>query len=313
MTVCDHEHGRLTDPAGVVHSHTVEVDGIPFSALIAEAPRPRAVIVAIHGGAASSAYFDCPDQPWLSAVHTAARVGFTMLALDRPGYGASASHADTITTSQHVVDLAYAAVDAHLDGLPKGAGTFLMAHSMGCELATRMAADDRGRDLLGLELAGTGRRHHPVVLGARDRIRQVAQQSGRTTGAESLRRLLWQPAHLYPANVVGGAAIGSRSPAYEYAVARTWQDEFARVAAQVRIPVQYTLGDHERVWQSGQSGLADIASLFTASPRVIVNEQVRSGHNISVGLSAMAYHLKVLAFVEECVVAREQWIEGEGL
>jgi hypothetical protein len=33
--------------------HVVEVEGIAMSALLAEAPRPRAVVVALHGGAAA--------------------------------------------------------------------------------------------------------------------------------------------------------------------------------------------------------------------------------------------------------------------
>lgn len=60
------------------------------------------------------------------------------------------------------------------------------------------------------------------------------------------------------------------------------------------------------MWNSGPSALADIASLFTASPRVAVDEQAGGGHNLSIGLTSLAYHLKVLSFVEECVLAREE-------
>ena len=37
-------------------ARVVDVEGIPMSALVAEAPEPRAVIVALHGGAARAAY-----------------------------------------------------------------------------------------------------------------------------------------------------------------------------------------------------------------------------------------------------------------
>ncbi|HEY9304749.1 MAG TPA: alpha/beta hydrolase, partial [Mycobacterium sp.] len=40
----------------------VIVDGVPMSAVVAEAPDPRAVIVAIHGGGTTSIYFDCPGH-----------------------------------------------------------------------------------------------------------------------------------------------------------------------------------------------------------------------------------------------------------
>jgi predicted transcriptional regulator len=73
----------------------------------------------------------------------------------------------------------------------------------------------------------------------------------------------------------------------------------------VRVPVQYTVAEHERVWNSDPEALAEIAAMFTAAPRFVINEQVGAGHNLSLSVSAAAYHLKVLSFVEDCVVARE--------
>lgn len=304
MTGCDPDIAMLTgatqnDP---VSARVVDVDGIPMSALLAEARQPRAVVVALHGGASNGSYFDCPNRPWLSLLRTGSALGFTVLALDRPGYGASYRHADTMMTPQQRVDLAYAAVDRHLRARSRGAGVFVIAHSIGCELAVRMAGDQRGSELLGLELAGTGRNYHPAAREIMETSGADPNWPGRPVG---LRSLLWQPARLYPDDVVGGASIGSRVPAYEGTVVTSWTTDLAELAAQVRIPLQYTLGDHEMVWQSGPHGLADIASLFTASVRVAVNEQADSGHNLSIGRSAMAYHLRVLSFVEECVLARE--------
>lgn len=311
MTACDPDIAWLSRAAetGPVASRVVTEDDIPMSALLAEAPQPRAVIVALHGGAANSSYFDCPNQPWLSFLRTGAALGFTVLALDRPGYGASARHADTMTTPVQRVDLAYAAVDKHLGSRSRGAGVFVMAHSLGCELAMRMSSDERGLDLLGLEIAGTGRHHHPTaveILAARN------LDATRPRKLSGLGRLLWQPARLYPDDPPGRARIGSPTPAYEAIAAGSLPTAYPELAAQVRIPVQYTLGDHERVWLSGPEGLADIAGLFTASPRVVVNEQAASGHNLSIGHSAMAYHLKVLSFVEECVLARKSRSDAQG-
>lgn len=310
MTTCDPAIAELTSaPGDAVSSRVVDVDGVPMSALLAEAPNPRAIVVALHGGAAKSSYYDCPNRPWFSLVRTAAAVGFTALALDRPGYGASHPYADIMTTSQRRVELAYAAIDAHLGSRPRGAGVFIMAHSAGCELAVRMAADARGTGLLGIELAGTGRHYHPVALDVLTARTSEQDRQPRRTG---LGRLLWQPAGAYPDDTTHGADISSPSPAYEGVVGKTWPTDFPEVAARVRVPVRYTLGEHEMVWRSGSAGLTDVASLFTESPRVTVNEQADSGHNLSVGLSAMAYHLKVLAFVEECVLARATRADVQG-
>jgi alpha-beta hydrolase superfamily lysophospholipase len=282
-------------------NEVVTIGDVPMSALMCAAPDPRAVVVALHGGATTSTYFDHPDLPRSSLLRTGAALGFTVVALDRPGYGASASHADRITEPAQRVDLAYAAIEKLVPS--PGAGVFLLAHSIGCELALRMAADERGQALLGLEIAGTGRRHHPMALEIIN-DRRNSTSSKRPAG---LGRLLWQPAGLYPAAAVGGARISARSPRYEATVVAGWAPrDFADLAAQVRVPVRFTLGDHEPVWESGPAALKDIAGMFTASPRVTVAEQVDAGHNLSLGRTAMAYHLKVLSFVEECVLAQER-------
>ena len=281
--------------------HAVDVEGIAMSALLAEAPRPRAVVVALHGGAVTSRYFDAPNQPRLSLLRTGAALGFTVLALDRPGYGSSAPYAAGMASVQRRVDLAYAAVDRLLEGRPRGAGVFVLGHSQGCVLAIQMAGDQRRADLLGLEIAGIGRHHHPraaAVLQTRMRDRLGRARAGSGT---AMRDMIWGPDHLYPA----GAAAGmySPTPGYEGDEVRRWPREFPALAARVRVPVHCSLGDHERVWRSGPAALADIAALFTASPRVAVDEQAGGGHNLSLGLCALAYHLKVLSFAEECVLA----------
>lgn len=57
--------------------------------------------------------------------------------------------------------------------------------------------------------------------------------------------------------------------------------------------------------------LAAIAAPFGAARRGAVHEQAGAGHNLSAGLTAMAYHLEVLSFVEECVVDAAARREGE--
>jgi pimeloyl-ACP methyl ester carboxylesterase len=173
---------------------------------------------------------------------------------------------------------------------------FVVAHSLGCESALRMAADERGAGLLGLELAGTGLRYDPAAREQMNRWRDVPT-SQRPAG---MRDLLFQPAHLYPDDL-DGEAIGGRSPEYEGEVSRTWAGEvFPALAARVRVPVHVTVADQESVWSTGPEALAEVSALFTAAPTVVAEEQPDAGHNLSVGLSARDYHLRVLSFVEEC-------------
>ena len=195
-----------------------------MSGLVAEAPDPRAVIVAIHGGGTSAAYFDCPGHPRLSLLRSAASRGYTAIAIDRPGYGASELYQAETATPEQRVALALGAVDKIAPPEQRGAGVFLLAHSAGCELAMRMAVDDRGTDVLGVELAGTG-------LTFQAGAKAVLTQSVTANRPAGLRDLLWQPTDLYPPEVLTGGLSAPRA-AYEGGTPSNWAErDFPAVAS----------------------------------------------------------------------------------
>lgn len=289
----------MTDPAAhQPQPRVVLVDGVPMSGLLAEAPHPRATIVAIHGGATTGAYFDCPGHPALSLLRTGAQLGYTVLAIDRPGFGSSALYPDEFLDTARRVEMTYGVVDKILGDRDRGAGVFLLAHSAGCELALRMAAADRGRSLLGVEISGTGVRQQQAAFA----VLKSASLERIPTG---LRQLLWEPAELYPDGIDRDVRIrnGPAGVQYEAAVVSNWAADLPKLAAQVQIPVRFSLGAHERVWEAGPAALAEVAALFTAAPLVAVHEQTDGGHNLSLGHTAADYHAGVLAFVDQCVTA----------
>ena len=288
----------MSEASPAPRPRVVLVDGVPMSALVASVPEPKAVIVAIHGGATSAAYFDCPGHPRLSLLRSAAAKGCTAIALDRPGYGASAFYHEDMAETPKRVGYALSAVDKILGESACGAGLFLLAHSAGCELGLRMAIDERAGGVLGVELAGTGLRYSPEA-------KAVISQATATARPAGLRDLLWEPTDLYPPEVLTGALSAPGAP-YEADVTANWpRGDFSDVAARVTVPVEFSVADHERVWESTPEAINAITALFTSSPRVVVNEMPDSGHNLSIGLNADEYHERVLSFVEECVAARQ--------
>ncbi|CAJ1503618.1 alpha/beta hydrolase [[Mycobacterium] kokjensenii] len=277
-----------------VRPRMVSADGVPMSALVAEVPDPRAVVVALHGGGTTSLYFDCPGRPELSLLQIGAELGYTVIALDRPGYGSSALYPEAMAEPAQRVQLAYRAVDRILGERPRGAGLFVLGHSNGCELAVRMAADDRGTELLGLELAGTGLRYRGA---ARDAL-SSAGPGERPTG---LRELLWEPASLYPDAVLRGITNSSSGAPYEADMVADWpRRDFPELAGRIRIPVRFTFAEHEKVWESDPAAQRAIRDIFTAAPSFTGNDQPDAGHNISLGFSAPDYHRSVLSFVNDC-------------
>ena len=281
----------------------VIVGGVPMSAWVAEPEHPedsKAVIVAIHGGGTTAMYFDCPGHPSLSLLRTGAARGFTVVALDRPGYGSSAAYPEATTRPEQRVKLAYGVVDRILGQQPRGAGSFVMGHSGGCELAMRMAAEggaQRGAHLLGLELAGTGRHYHPAA-------REMLKTATREHRPSGLRELLWHPERLYPPELLTGVTVSPSAPAYEDQMVSDWAREtFPALAPAVRVPVQFSIAEYEKVWQTDDSAMTEITAMFSGAPRFTVNRQPEAGHNISLGHSAADYHAKVFSFVDECIAA----------
>jgi pimeloyl-ACP methyl ester carboxylesterase len=280
-----------------VQPRLVIVDGVPMSALVAEASDPRAVIVAIHGGGTTALYFDCPGHPELSLLRGGAAHGYTVVAIDRPGYGSSAAYPDAVAEPEQRVRLAYGAVDKILNEKPRGAGLFLMAHSGGCELAMRMATDERRTDLIGMELAGTGRRYHPAA-------REILKTATREHRPSGMRELLWHPTELYPPEMLRGATVYPGAPPYEDKMVSNWaRQDFPALAPEVRIPVQFSIAEHEKVWQCDAAAQTEMTSMFANAPKFQINEQPGAGHNISVGHTAAAYHATVFGFADDCVAA----------
>nr|WP_179342218.1 alpha/beta fold hydrolase [Streptomyces sp. alain-838] len=277
----------------------LDVLGRPVGVLVAEAPEPRAVVYALHGGSSGKEYFDSDVDPSLSLLRLGPGLGFTVVAPDRPGYGRGAAEAHEASPEERT-DRLYATLDAALAALNPGRGTFLMAHSMGCVSAVRMAADSRGADLLGLEISGTGRAAH-TAADAYWTGRTARRRPARTL--PSLRELVWGPEDLYPRGA-HRAAPNAASPPFEGSDYRGWAEELSVLAARIRVPVRHSVAEHEGWWRSDPRSLASVAALFTAAPFVESVVERGAGHNISLGLTARAYHLRVLAFAEQCLAVR---------
>ncbi|MEU3090285.1 alpha/beta hydrolase, partial [Streptomyces massasporeus] len=146
------------EPAADIRPITLDANGIVLSALLsvpADA-KPRAVVVALHGGGMNAGYFTGPAHPWLSLLSLGASLGFTVLAVDRPGYRASAARLPNGLGVTEQAELLTAALGDFAARYATGAGFFLLAHSYGGKVALVTAAEQPPRRLLGLDISGCG-------------------------------------------------------------------------------------------------------------------------------------------------------------
>ncbi|MER0446323.1 alpha/beta hydrolase [Streptomyces sp. Edi4] len=277
-----------------VREITLDAAGITLSGLLAEPAgvRPRAVLVAIHGGGMRAGYFDSRARPGLSLLTTGAGLGYTVLAIDRPGYGSSATALpEGLSLCEQAATL-HAALAAFARGHDTGAGFFLVAHSNGGKLALASAADDR-TGLLGLDISGLG-----------SRFAVDPHQLPGPAGHGAWRRH-WGALRLYPPDAFRlGRALVSPVPAREALEGPLWPELYPGFAALVQVPVRFTFAEQEQWWHFDEEAIAALRAPL-AAPRVSVDHQPDAGHNISLGWAARTYHLRALAFLEECLLAHD--------
>jgi len=270
---------------------TIEVCGIRLSGLLAvPGAEPRAVIVALPGAGMRAGYFDGPVERDSSLLALGAANGFSVLALDRPGYGESVGAPEELLTLFGQVGVLHQALDVFAAGNPIGAGYFLAAHSYGLKLGLAAAADPRGERFLGLDGAGSGLRY------------QTNREAPELADGRRDRGAPWGPEDLYPAGTFEKGCLPSgRMPGAEVAEMAEWPDVLRGFAGDIRIPLRFTYGDHERLWMIDDATLSELRGLFPAAPWVSVELIEGAGHNVSLSCAAPKYHRRVLHFARECV------------
>jgi pimeloyl-ACP methyl ester carboxylesterase len=268
--------------------------GLTLSGLLAEPAGgpPRATVVAVHGGGMRAGYFDGQADADLSLLTLGARLGFTVLALDRPGYGHSAAQVPDGLTLEEQSDVLSGALDAFAERHAVGRGFLLLAHSYGGKLALTTVARTPG--LLALDASGVGHRYG-IDPTERQRLRRHLEWEHN-----------WGPLGLYPPGTFRAAqALVAPIPAREAAEVPLWPQMFEELAPRIDIPLRLTFAEHETWWRHEEPDLAELTSRLAKAPVLRVERQPGAGHNISLGRAARSYHLRALAFFEECLQSAE--------
>lgn len=277
----------------VVREVLLDAGGVQLSGLLAGDPRipPRATVVAVHGGGMRAGYFHGTAHRDLSLLTLAAGLGYQVLAVDRPGYGRSAAALPEGLPLAEQAALLATALAGFADTHPLGDGYFVLAHSYGGKVALTLAARHDALLLQGLAVSGCG---HRFAAGVAD----LSPSRWRT----AMRANNWGPLGLYPPDTFRlAAALTTPAPPREVAELPHWERVLGELAADVRLPVRFTFAEHERRWRHDPQALAELRGLF---PRAAVSTewQPYAGHNISLGWAARSYHLRMLGFLEECLL-----------
>jgi pimeloyl-ACP methyl ester carboxylesterase len=283
-----------------------QVSGLRLSGTDARpASAPRATIVALHGGGYSAGYWDHPLDPAASLLTLGPALGFRVVSIDRPGYGASHGLVGADVRMPRQADIVLDLVDVLRAGPDAGAATFLIGHSMGAILAVHMAASARAGSVAGVDISGL-----PFVfeVSQADQERMATVDFLPPANADFRRHLFYGPDGTFDPDILTAEeALARPVPAAEVLDAAECPDATPVLAPKVTVPIQITRAEFEASSGGGREGLNRLGSLFTSSPMVVLAWQRASGHNISLHHVARAYHLRALAFFDEVLGGAHQY------
>lgn len=262
---------------------------------------PRALIVALHGGGNSSAIFDNTIPGEVGFLETAASLGYAALALDRPGYRASQQNSEDLSTFDGQIALLRLALTTAWEQYgDNSAGIVLLGQSFGGLIALGLAASQPDVPLLGVSTHGTGLRWLP---GALQRFQSLLADAPfvELPFDEHARSL--GPANSW-AHEARERLQQSRAPLpmAEVREVLRFPEHLRQISAEVRVPVQMTLGEYDTTWESSAFALDELSQIFPQAPFVDVRRQRFAAHQPSAHFAARAFYLRELAFVEECRV-----------
>ena len=260
---------------------------------------PRALLVAIHGGTYTSKYFDTPSS---SLFEFCTALGYSILALDRPGYGTATSIPfDQLSLDGQVPILQQALSEIWDSYGQQSAGMFLIGHSIGGMISLLLATEKPHERLIGMNMTGAGALYNEQTKGAFASL--VSDEPTVMMDIAIKVRAMYGPAWSYPEEQAHyDPERDVPTAAIELAEAQTWGARLPQIAAKVRVPVQFLVPEYDHIWRGEPEALSHVAEMFTSAPFVDVGIQRLTGHSAELHTLARAFYMKILSFVEECVL-----------
>lgn len=257
------------------------------------------MIVAIHGGGFTSAYFDCGG---FSLLDRATSAGCPVLGINRPGYGESQRLPEGDRAIPRNADTLQAAIgqvwrERDFDA----AGIVLVGHSIGSAVALYIAAKAPDWPLLGVSFSGMALSPPPNIPAFWNDHRP---EEWLHTPADFRKMLMFGPVGSYTEGAPELCDSVSEPVWWREIVEiyTLWPTEFADVCARVRVPVHYRQATQDNLWANEQEEIDRLSRAFTQSPSVDCARLPNSGHCIDFHLAGEAFHAEQIAFAKRCVV-----------
>jgi pimeloyl-ACP methyl ester carboxylesterase len=283
-------------------------------------PSRKPLIVALHGGTMTSAYFNATSDT--SAAGAAVALGLPFVAIDRPGYAESTP----ILPQQPQDDDTYFQVEGrylHEHILPaiweqyakptKATCIVLLGHSMGCAstiVAAGLAALEPTHSYVlgGIIITGWGTapsappEHGQAMLAGKTWTDRIAFPDMSIFGVA-----LYGPKEqgLVPEAVRGHTSLGVAGCSYGEAAdgilewPKYWRPKYA---SKIAVPVFHAMGGADGLWNVNEQVMRDFTSAFERAKRVESRIFEGAPHCLEVSSWSRVWYLRCFAFASECAM-----------
>lgn len=260
------------------------------------------LVVAIHGGSYSSAYFDVPGYSLLDRGDS---LGIPVIALDRPSYGQSTPLAPNDSTIHRNAEILVQAVgkiwELRKDSI---SGIFLIGHSIGGATVVTMAASKPTWPLLGIAVSGVGLSTAPG-----DDARWAGLPEGLVTLPTQIKDVvMFGPEGTFQSDMPAASHVANTTcPRAELIdITTTWPGVVRAVTSKVGVPVHYRQAEFDRLWVVNNEQVDGFAAAFTNAPSVDSRLFLKAGHCIDFHSVAGQFHDEQLKFALRCSSKADQ-------
>ena len=285
------------------------------------------LIVCIHGGTFDSSYFD--STPELSIERVTSLLNIPVVAVDRPGYGQTATLGKLEANETWLQE---SAKRLHNTILPviwhkfadRANSIVLWGHSIGTATTIAIAGlhgqsqEAAGYPLSGLICSAIGSRYKTDMPELMEIMKHITPEGLWPADLRSKMMLKPQFGLCTPEALSAGLDVKPPAPPAEIddivQSFLSWRRQYSK---EVRVPVLYGLPEYDCFWPEKSlddpgnpesklvNRLAEFAGTFERSPTVSSGIVLRAPHNIEMSKQARAWAMRCCGFALECAFAHD--------